>query len=143
MRKQGKQRIKLIDTVYLVAYINPTDKLHKEALQLIENINQQTLVSSYALIEFDLIMKSRGFTEDERIDTWTLLETKINGNIASPHPQDHRIAAELQKLNYDYFDSLIASQAVRLKAQPQTTDKMIIQAYNKITKAHQKSQTTN
>jgi predicted nucleic-acid-binding protein len=127
------EELKLVDTVYLVAYINPQDKLYSKAREIFENMGSHTFISSYALLELDLIMKSRGFTVEERIDAWTILESKIAENVAHPHPQDHRLATELQGLDYDYFDSLIAAQAARLQAKPLTKDAKLIEAYNKIT----------
>ena len=88
-------------------------------------------MSSYALIELDLLMKSRGFTLEERYKVWTVFENVISDKIAFSSSTDFKIASWLQGQGYDYFDSLIAAQAVRLNLKPLTTDSKLLEAFKK------------
>ena len=68
--------MEIIDTVYLIAYLNPDDPRHEEALEIINDLGMRR-VSQAALIELDLLMKSRGFSPDERRRTWSIMERII------------------------------------------------------------------
>ncbi|ABM81266.1 type II toxin-antitoxin system VapC family toxin [Hyperthermus butylicus] len=130
-----EQTREIIDTVYLVAYLNPDDPLHEEAARLIESLNPGRRVSQAALIELDLLMKSRGFTPSERRDTWQLLAAILNEETVEPLlPADFALAVELaEKEGIDYFDSLIAAQCINRKAKPVTNDPDIIKAVEEYT----------
>ena len=56
-------------------------------------------------------MKSRGFTSEERLKTWALLEKVISTEVIEPvNPHDFTIATLLAgKYGLEYFDALIAS----------------------------------
>ena len=59
----------LVDTVYLIAYLNPSDKLHSQAVNTLHQEKHSITYSSHALQELDLILKSRGYTPTERTNT--------------------------------------------------------------------------
>jgi len=61
--------VEIVDTVYLVAYFRPSDKAHDNAISIIENLGNGRVISQVSLIEFDLLMKSRGFSYDKRMKT--------------------------------------------------------------------------
>ena len=46
--------------MYLIAYLNPEDPLHRDAPKVIEKLGDKRGVSQASLIELDLIMKSGG-----------------------------------------------------------------------------------
>ncbi|AEM39617.1 hypothetical protein Pyrfu_1763 [Pyrolobus fumarii 1A] len=125
---QRRQRIEIVDTVYLIAYLNPDDRLHEHALTVIENMPSWRRVSQAALIELDLLMKSRGFTLEERMDTWSLLATLIPREHVEPLlPSDFALATVLvHDRKLDYFDALIAAQCINRGGKPLTTDMEII-----------------
>ena len=58
--------MEIVDTVYLVAYFRPNDPLHDRAIEVLEGLDEERRVSQAALIELDLLMKSRGFNYRER-----------------------------------------------------------------------------
>jgi len=120
--------MKIIDTVYLVAYLNPVDRLHNEATRIIESVGEARRVSQAALLELDLLMKSRGFTLSERRDAWTLLSALLSSYVEPILPSDFSLAAILAEAHgLDYFDSLVAAQCINRGAEPLTTDEQIIQ----------------
>ena len=83
-----------MDTVYLVAYLKPSEPLHDEAVGVLESLGPSRKISQAALIELDLLMKSRGFTLDERLKTWKFLEKLIPAKTIEPIiPRDFTIAA--------------------------------------------------
>ena len=121
--------MEIVDTVYLIAYLNPEDPLHKEALSVIEGAGSKRRVSQAALVELDLIMKSRGFNVEERRDTWILLAALLDNHVEPLLPSDFALAASLiEEHEMDYFDSLIAAQCINRSAKPLTTDAAIIKA---------------
>ena len=124
-----------MDTVYLVAYLKPSEPLHDEAVGVLESLGPNRKISQAALIELDLLMKSRGFTLDERLKTWKFLEKLIPAEtVELIIPQDFTIAAVLtEKYGLDYFDGLVAAQCMVRNAKPLTTDKDIINVVSKVT----------
>ena len=123
----------IVDTVYLIAYLRPSDPLHSRAMEIMESLGGHRRVSQASLIELDLLMKSRGFTTEERLKTWTFLRKIIPTEAIEPvNPQDFAIATLLtEKYGLDYFDALIAAQCITRNAKPLTTDKEIIEAITK------------
>ncbi len=122
----------IIDTVYLVAYLRSRDPLHRQAMEILENLDSETKVSQASLIELDLLMKSRGFTDSERAKTWSILEKIIPIEcIEIVTPRDLALAAMLvERYSMDYFDALIAAQCINRNARPLTTDSKIIEVVN-------------
>ena len=121
--------MEIVDTVYLVAYLNPEDPLHEEAVDILDGIGGERRVSQAALLELDLIMKSRGFSLEERVDTWTLLSALLDGHVEPLTPNDFGLAAILSEVyGLDYFDSLVSAQCINRSAKPLTTDNAIIKA---------------
>ncbi len=120
--------LEIVDTVYLIAFLRRTDALQSEAVKIIERLGKNTKVSQAALIELDLLMKSRGFSSNERIKTWTLLEKIIPVNaIEMLTSKDFALATILIDFySMDYFDALIDSQCILRKAKLLTTDNDII-----------------
>ncbi len=122
--------MKIVDTVYLVAYLDPGSSLHREAARLLEEELPRggARVSTAALIELDLVMKSRGYTWREREEAWLLLAAVIGDAVEPLTPMDMAEAARLQESRgLDYFDSLIAAQCINRGADPATTDREILE----------------
>ncbi len=120
--------MEIVDTVYLVAYFKPSDPLHEDAVSIIENLGDGRVISQTSLIEFDLLMKTRGLSSDERLKAWFVLYKLIDIDTIEPvTPLDIIVATYLTTdFKLDYFDALIAAQCMVRKAKPLTTDKEII-----------------
>ena len=119
--------MEIVDTVYLIAYFRPNDPLHDRAIEVLEGLDEERRVSQAALIELDLLMKSRGFNHRERDKVWTILSKVIDVRFIEPiTPLDMAVSAYLtEKYKMDYFDSIVASQCIMRKASPLTADKEI------------------
>ena len=89
--------------------------------------------SQASLIEFDLLMKTRGLESEKRRKTWLILHKLIDASTIEPvTPLDMAIATYLvTTYNLDYFDSLISAQCIVRKAKPLTTDKEILDVVSK------------
>jgi len=126
--------LEIVDTVYLVAYLRRSDPLHAEAARILEGLGAERKVSQVALVELDLLMKSRGFTPSERAKTWMLLEALIPPEAVEPlRPKDLALASLLeQERSMDYFDALIASQCILRGARPLTNDREVLAAVNEV-----------
>jgi len=123
-------QLEIVDTVYLIAYLRPSDPLHDEAVNVLSGLGKARRISEASLIELDLLMKVRGFTPIERAKTWRLLEKIIPPDALEPlTSRDYTVAAILaDKYELDYFDSLIAAQCIVRKAKPLTTDERLAKA---------------
>ena len=122
--------MEIVDTMYLVAYFRPSEALHKESREILEGLGVDRRVSQAALIEFDLLMKSRGLGFKDRVKVWRVLRGVITPESVEPLiPLDMAIAAYLAEVwDLDYFDSLIAAQCFSRDAKPLTTDREVIKA---------------
>lgn len=129
--------MELVDTVYLVAFLNLDDPLHEEAVELLSSLGARRRVSQASLIELDLLMESRGFSSEERSTAWLVLEHTIpQSAVESLAPRDFAVAAELQEAeSLDYFDALVAAQCIVRGAKPATTDAAIVKTFEKHRKA--------
>jgi predicted nucleic-acid-binding protein len=120
--------MKLIDTVALVGFLNPDDKAHARASEHMVSVSagNDVFVPASTLVEVDLVMKIRGYTETERKTSWTALESAIpTEKLISNSASSLRDAIVLQEKGMDYFDSLIASLAKENGSTVITTDKRI------------------
>ncbi len=120
--------MRLIDTVVLIGAINPTDRLHKAAREHLKRLvgSEDTYLPAAILIEFDLELKSHGYTETERSVTFEDLAPILPTNRLLPHSAvTMASAAELQREGMSYFDSLISSMARELGATVITPDRAI------------------
>ena len=120
--------MKLIDTVALVGFLNPDDKVHRRASEHIARVSAETevFVPASTLLETDLVMKVRGYSETERRTSWSALESVIPAEkLISNSPSSLRGAIIFQENGMDYFDALIASLAKENGSTVVTTDKRI------------------
>src|SRR5437879_1624295 len=123
--------MRLIDTVAVIGFLNPEDREHRRSAEHIAKVasDDDVFVPSFSLMEADLVMKTRGYSNSEREISWRALEARI----PSPKIAAHSIssiygALELQEDGMDYFDSLITSLAIETESTVITTDKAIAAA---------------
>lgn len=120
--------MKLIDTVALIGYLNPRDKEHRRSVYHMERVasEDEVLVPVTSLVEADLVMKVRGYSDPERETSWAALESVIpRTKVVSSSVSSVRSAVELQRIGVDYFDSLIAALAKESGSRVITTDASI------------------
>ena len=120
--------MKLLDTVVLVEALNADDKHHRKASTHLHSLieNPTVMVPSTTLIEFDLLMKARDYSQEERRQTWLELSPRLpKAKIAIPTPTSMGEACLLEREGMGYFDALITALAVELRAEVITDDKAI------------------
>ena len=106
----------ILDTVVLFAAADASDKFHNDSLERLREASKETLVGTFALIEFDLVLRSRGSTTEQRSDLMVMLLNyfpKVNSAIHPISPSTLAIATQLEtRLKLDYFDALLASESI-------------------------------
>jgi len=123
--------MKLVDTVALIGYLNPEDREHARSIEHVAKVSSEddVFVPDFSLMEADLVMKTRGYSDSEREASWRALETRIpSGKTASHSVSSIYAALDLQANGMDYFDSLITSLARETGSTVVTTDKAIAAA---------------
>lgn len=120
--------MRLLDTIVIVGALNVKDKHHRKASKYLDmlTMDNDLVIPLLTLIEFDLLMKARDYTDDERRSSWIELAPKISpqkilGQTASTFVR----ASELQKEGMGYFDSLLTALAQELNSSVVTDDKDI------------------
>jgi predicted nucleic acid-binding protein len=111
-----------------VASPNVKSEHHLKASKYLNRVDQdeETFVPLTSLIEFDLVLKGRDYTFNQRKDMFDWLanfvpETKIvSGSLSSL-----KIAVELEEKGMSYFDSLISGAAIEKDATVVTPDPVI------------------
>ncbi len=114
-----------MDTIVIVGALNVRDRHHKKASKYLDILpmDNDLVMPLSTLMEFDLLMKARGYTYDERRSTWIELTSKIPSQKLIGHSFPVFIrASELQKEGMGYFDSLITALAQALNSSVITDD---------------------
>lgn len=119
--------MKILDTIVLVGAMNPDDKYHKTAIGHLRAVQSggKVYVPTSSLTEFDLVMRSREYTETEIGETWTALAPLIDRKVVVTTPTAHLAAAGMRSQGLTYFDSLIAALAKEMEAVVVTRDPKI------------------
>jgi len=120
--------MKLVDTVAIIGFLNQNDRLHARSAEHLRRVSahEDVFVPAISLVEADLVMKLRGYTDSEREASWRALEGEVPAAKVVPNSASSiRYAAELQKNQVGYFDSLVASLAKETNSTVVTTDKKI------------------
>jgi len=107
----------VIELDMLIAFVNPLDKLHPVAVKVFSKIVKGELkgysVASSAYLEYELILRSRGYPEDSiRLEIEAFRKLRDLGEV----PLTSRVLVEASRLreqfNLTYFDSLHAASAI-------------------------------
>ena len=120
--------MKLIDTVAIIGFLNPKDRLHGRSLEYVQRVSEDDniFVPVSSLIEADLLLKISGYSDSERDVSWSAIESEIPNRKVLPNSTSSiRLALDLQTKGIDYFDSLVASMAKETSSTVITTDKRI------------------
>jgi predicted nucleic acid-binding protein len=116
----------------LVGAMNPTDKHHRTSMMYLKELrtSESTHVPTSTLIEFDLVMRNKGYTEEEIAETWRALSSLVEDNYVATTPSAHLTAASFRAKGLTYFDSLITALAAESNAIVVTRDDAISQHVN-------------
>ncbi len=114
--------MKIIDTVVLVAYVNPLDPRCEKATRHITSISEieEIFVPSATLLEFDLELKAHEVSDEERESVHSrLLRLIPSENILPITPAILKRAARLSpkaRWRGAYFDTLIVATGLEYNA---------------------------
>jgi len=121
--------MKLIDTVAIVGFLNPKDRLHARSSEHLQRVSSQddVFVPVSSLIETDFVLKVSGYSDSEREVSWNAIDSQVpSDKIISNSVSSIQQAIKLQETEgLDYFDSLVASLAKETGSIVITTDKRI------------------
>lgn len=127
---RSKIRMPVIDTIIIFGAADSKDKHHELGVRYLEGVNNgEYLLPSLALLEFDIILKNRGFTFAQRMEKQALLLAdypNLDANILTISPIVFYNLARLEsEYNLDYFDAGICAQALQNDGIVITPDKKI------------------
>ena len=127
---EGKN-LPVIDTLVLFAAADSLDKLNEKGLSYLSdvNTNRRWFIPSFALLEFDLVLKSRGYSESDRMEKYALLINDYPNIEKKVIPITPRIIHETARIEslygIDYFDAGMIATALILDKKIATVDKKI------------------
>ena len=109
----------VLEADFLKGLIDPSDNLHEAAAKALPNLRQEGwLVASSALLELDLLLKSEGISEEERIEVFEALEANVTNEmfiLLTPHICAEAVSLQSQygaRIRDFYFDSLHVAAAL-------------------------------
>lgn len=120
--------MRVLDTIVIVGALNVRDSHHRKASKYLDMLamDNDVFMPLSTLIEFDLLMKARDYTDDERRSSWIELAPKISSQkITGQTASTFVRASELQNEGMGYFDSLITALAQEFNSSVITDDKDI------------------
>lgn len=106
----------ILDTVVLFGAMDPGDSAHDKSLRYLRLlVNPEYYLAGFALLEYDIVLKSRGFTPRERMTYHAALSSDfptLAAKTRSLSPEILYMAAKLeQEDDVDYFDAGVAAEA--------------------------------
>lgn len=122
----------ILDTVVLFAAADSSDRLHESAIKQLRMLGGTQLIGTFALLEFDVVLKSNGFSTKMRMEEVALLLRDfpfVAGatHSASPGTLYRAILCE-REFDLGYFDALLAAEAMEHDGKTVSTDR----AFDKI-----------
>ncbi|MHA1145494.1 MAG: type II toxin-antitoxin system VapC family toxin [Candidatus Helarchaeota archaeon] len=120
----------VIDTIVIFSAADTKNKYHQIGLKYLKKANDgKCFIPSLALMEFDIVLQSRGFSYKERMEKHSLLLAdfpKLEKNIIPIAPVVlYNIARLESKYELDYFDAGICAQSLQADGIIITPDRKI------------------
>jgi predicted nucleic acid-binding protein len=118
----------LLDTVVLFGTADSNDRHHQLASRHLRSIFEpETFLGTFALLEFDIVMKSRGLSFEDRMEKHASLlrdYPELSRKVASVGPATFYLTSKLQKeADLEYFDAGVAAEALQLDGQVVSSDR--------------------
>lgn len=118
----------VLDTVVLFGAADSKDKHHTRSIRHLATVEKAEVhLGGFALFEFDVTMKSRGLSFEERMDTHALLlrdYPALASKVATLSPATFYLASRLEaETELEYFDAGVAAEALQLDGIVISTDK--------------------
>ena len=121
----------VLDTVVLFGALDEEDEHHDASVAHMRRLSSESAdywIAGFALFEFDVVMKSRGLTFDERMENYALLLKdfpSVSEKTLKIGPGTLFLTAELEKnQGIDYFDAGIASESLQKNGIVVSTDRV-------------------
>lgn len=116
--------MKIIDTVVLISSLDPEDPLHEKGFKHLRSLilSEEVYVPSVVLVECDLVLKTKEFSNEERSRIFKKLARLIPENKILPIPVTVLKKTIDLENHKEYFDALVASTALKYKADIISTD---------------------
>ena len=118
----------LLDTVVLFGTADSSDRHHEHASKHLRRISApETYLGTFALLEFDIVMKSRGLSFEDRMEKHASLlrdYQELEVKVAALSPAVLYLASRLEKeTDLEYFDAGVAAEAIQLDGEVVSTDR--------------------
>ena len=119
----------VLDTVVLFGAANPKDPYHKKSAEYLARLTEPGYyVAGFALFEFDIVMKSRGFSLKDRMLKHGLLARDYpasTSRVRALSPTTLYLAVDIEGTQrIDYFDAGVAAEAKALDGTVVSTDRV-------------------
>jgi len=118
----------VLDTVVLFAAADSRDKHHERAKKHLQLIGEpRVYLGAFALFEFDITLKSRGLTFEQRMEKYALLlrdHPTLDRKVTKLSPSTFYLVSRLEEeTELEYFDAGIAAEALQLDGSVVSTDR--------------------
>ena len=118
----------LLDTVVLFGTADSKDKHHEQAKKHLQRISKREVyLGAFALLEFDVTLKSRGFSFEQRMEKHALLlrdYPDLDRKVGRLSPSVFYLTSMLEEeMEIEYFDAGIAAEALQLDGMVISTDR--------------------
>ncbi len=118
----------VLDTVIIFGAADSNDRHHDRAKRHLQRIaNSEVYLGTFALLEFDIVMKSRGLSFQERMEKHASLlrdYPELSEKMVSVSPATLYLASRLEgEAELEYFDSGVAAEALQLDGTVVSTDR--------------------
>ena len=100
----------------LFGALDSKDANHKESLQYIRQVDRpEYFLAGFAMFEYDIVLKSRGFTPEQRMEYYSVLMNDfpiLAKKTRQLSPEVMYRTAELEReASIDYFDAGVAAES--------------------------------
>ena len=106
----------ILDTQVIFAAADDKDRFHESAKFHLSKMSTKTVLGTFALVEFDIVLRSSGYSARQRSQEWLLLVEDFPRVATTVHrvsPSTFVLASNIERsLGLDYFDSLIAAESI-------------------------------
>jgi predicted nucleic acid-binding protein len=118
----------LLDTIVLFGTADSSDNHHEQATIHLRRITDpETYLGTFALLEFDIVMKRRGLSFEDRMEKHASLLSDypdLRDKVAAVSPAVFYLASTLEKeVDLEYFDAGVAAEALQLDGTVVSTDR--------------------
>lgn len=118
----------VLDTVVIFGAADSNDRHHDRAKRHLQRIaNSEVYLGTFALLEFDIVMKSRGLSFQERMEKHASLlrdYPELSEKMVGVSPATLYLASRLEgEAELEYFDAGVAAEALQLDGTVVSTDR--------------------